>query len=438
MKRRNFIKHATRTAILPAMMQGTGMAAFAKSPLMRALYGDLEENDRVLVLIYLGGGNDDLTSVVPIDQFDRLNKARPDVILPENSLLSLDGVSNLKLHPSLGGLRNLYGEGQLGIIQNVGYPNQSFSHFRSTDIWMTGADADELLPTGWLGRYLNSEYPNYPIEYPNPEVPDPLAIEIGYNLSVAFQGPVTGMGMVVGDPEWFYRLVNDVDEPTPNTLAGEKLKYIRLITKQSQVYGEVIKNAASKHYRVTAQSNYPDNELGEQLRIVARLIAGGLQTRLYMVSLNGFDTHDAQVLGSDHILGEHANLLRILGSSVEAFMKDLQFLNIQDRVMGATVSEFGRRIISNASLGTDHGAAAPMFMFGNSIKGGIYRPNPVIPENPGVEDNLEMKVDFRSVYGSILQNWFCVNDNILQSSLPVDREIIPFIDESACLRTSKE
>ncbi|MBK8506368.1 MAG: hypothetical protein IPL46_31710 [Saprospiraceae bacterium] len=307
MKRRNFIKHATRTAILPAMIQGTGMAAFAKSPLMRALHEDLEETDRVLVLIYLGGGNDGLNSVIPVDQYDRLSKARPDVILPENSLLNLDGVSEVKLHPAMSGLRNLYGEGKLGIIQNVGYPNQSYSHFRSTDIWMTGADTDELLPTGWLGRYLNAEYPNYPVEYPNPEVPDPLAIEIGYNLSVAFQGPVTGMGMVVGDPEWFYRLVNDVDETTPNTQAGEKLKYIRLITKQSQVYGEVIKNAASK---VTTQSTYPDNELGEQLRIVARLIAGGLKTRLYMVSLNGFDTHDAQVLGSDHRLGEHANLCR--------------------------------------------------------------------------------------------------------------------------------
>jgi uncharacterized protein (DUF1501 family) len=433
MKRRNFIKHATRTAILPAMMQGTGMAAFAKSPLMRALYEEAEETDRVLVLIYLGGGNDGLNSVVPIDQLDRLSKARPDVLLPENSLLSLDGVSDLRLHPALGGFRNLYDDGKLGIIQNVGYPNQSFSHFRSTDIWMTGADADELLPTGWLGRYLNAEYPNYPVEYPNPEVPDPLAIEIGYNLSVAFQGPVTGMGMVVGDPEWFYRLVNNVDETTPNTQAGEKLKYIRLITKQSQVYGEVIKNAASK---VTTQSNYPDNELSEQLRIVARLIAGGLQTRLYMVSLNGFDTHDAQVLGSNHTLGEHATLLQTLGSSIEAFMKDLQFLTIQDRVMGATVSEFGRRIISNASLGTDHGAAAPMFVFGNSIKGGIYGSNPVIPENPGVEDNLEMKVDFRSVYGSILQNWFCVNDNILQSTLPADWETIPFISENTCLSTS--
>ena len=434
MKRRNFVRHATRAALLPAMFNGTGMAVFAKSPLMKALYGDLQETDKVLVLIYLGGGNDGLNTVVPVDQFDRLTRARPDVILPENALLGLDGVSDSKLHPSLSGFQYLFNEGKLGIIQNVGYPNQSYSHFRSTDIWMTGADADELLPTGWLGRYLNSEYPNYPIDYPNPDVPDPLAIEIGYNLSVAFQGPSTGMGMVVGDPEWFYQLVNDVEEPTPNTPAGEKLKFIRLITRQSQVYGEVIKNAAAK---VTRQSAYPDNELAEQLRIVARLIAGGLQTRLYMASLHGFDTHDAQVIGSDHTKGEHANLLEILGSSVQAFTQDLDYLGISERVMGATVSEFGRRIISNASFGTDHGAAAPMFVFGDGVNGGIYGSNPILPQVAGVEDNLAMDIDFRSVYATILRNWFCVDESALNSSIGYGGgEVIPFIGESACMSTS--
>ena len=434
MERRNFLKHATRTALIPGLLQGTGLSAFARSPLIRSLYEDLEETDRVLVLIYLGGGNDGLNTVVPIDQYDQLVRARPDVILPKNRLLSLSGVSDLQMHPSLGGFRSLFDQGKLGIIQNVGYPNQNFSHFRSTDIWMTAADAEEVLPTGWLGRYLNTEYPNYPVEYPNPGAPDPLAIEIGYNLSVAFQGPVTGKGMVVADPEWFYQLVNNEQEPVVDSKVGEKLEYIRLITKQSQVYGEVIKNAAA---RVTRQSEYPDNSLANQLRIVARLIAGGLQTRLYMVSIHGFDTHDSQVLASDHTLGEHANLLQNLSSSVDAFMKDLTYLNIQDRVMGATVSEFGRRIISNASLGTDHGAAAPMFVFGNAIAGGIYGANPQIPLNPRVEDNLEMKVDFRSVYGTILKNWFCIDENSLQATLSVDNEqILPFISENACLSTS--
>ncbi len=433
MRRRKFLKHATRTAIIPAMMNGSGMTAFARSPLMRALYEDLEETDRVLVLIYLGGGNDGLNTVVPLDQFDRLSNVRPDVILPENSLLGLDGLSSVKLHPALDGFRSLYNDGNLGIIQNVGYPNQNYSHFRSTDIWMTAAGHDEVLPTGWLGRYLNDEYPNYPVDYPNADAPDPLAIEIGYSLSVAFQGPVTGMGMVVADPEWFYKLVNDVDEPTPDTKAGDKLKFVRLVSKQSQVYGEVIKNAAT---RVTQQREYPDTKLGEQLKIVARLIAGGLQTRLYMVSIHGFDTHDSQVVAGDHTKGEHANLLKELGDAVLAFTKDLKDLQIEDRVMGATFSEFGRRIISNASLGTDHGAAAPMFVFGKHVNGGLYGDNPVIPEQADASNNLEMQYDFRSIYGTLLKNWFCIDENALHSTLTVTGDLPPIIDDVACLSTS--
>ncbi|NND06184.1 MAG: DUF1501 domain-containing protein, partial [Saprospiraceae bacterium] len=359
--------------------------------------------------------------------------ARPDVILPESSLLNLDGVQDAKLHPSLGGFQSLYDEGELAIVQNVGYPEQNFSHFRSTDIWMTGADTNELLATGWLGRYLNNQYPNYPAAYPNEDVPDPLAIELGYNLSVAFQGPVSGMGMVVGDPEWFYRLVNNIDAPVPDTQAGDKLRYVRLVTKQSQVYGEVIKNAASK---ITQQGGYPDTELGEQLKIVARLIAGGLQTRLYMVSLHGFDTHDSQVLNSDHTKGEHANLLATLGDAVRAFRSDLKGLQIEDRVVGATVSEFGRRIISNASLGTDHGAAAPMFIFGKHVEGGILGKNPVIPETPDVEDNLGWEYDFRSVYASLLSGWFCTDSSTLQETINKPHEILPIINPSVCGTTS--
>ena len=434
MKRRSFLRHATRTALIPPMLGGMGVNAMAKSPLISALYNELEETDKVLVLVYLGGGNDGLNTLVPMDQFSKLNSARPDVILPENSLLGLDGVLDLKLHPALTGFRNLYDEGKLAMIQNVGYPDQSYSHFRSTDIWMTASDAHEVIPTGWLGRYLNDEFPNYPQQYPNPDVPDPLAIEIGYNLSVAFQGPVAGMGMVVGDPEWFYQLINNEEEPAPNSKVGDKLSYIRLVRRQSQVYGEVIKNAAEK---VNKQAEYPENELAEQLKIVSRLIAGGLKTRLFMVSLHGFDTHDQQVEVGDHTRGEHADLLQILGSSIEAFQKDLNFLGIQDRVIGSTISEFGRRIISNRSTGTDHGAAAPIFVFGEHVSGGIYGSNPVIPDVPGVEDNLPMETDFRSIYQTILQNWFCVGASGLQNAFTRDFPKIPFVESSPCLSTSR-
>ncbi len=414
-------------------MGGIGLPSFAQSPLISNLYGDLVDTDKVLVLVYLGGGNDGLNTVVPMHDYATLTAARPDLILPESSLLGLSDTSDFKLHPSLTSFRNLYDDGKLGIVHGVGYPNQDFSHFRSTDIWMTAADNDQILSTGWLGRYLNEEYPNYPVEYPNASVPDPLAIEIGYNLSIAFQGPITGMGMVVADPEWFYQLVNNEEEPNVPGKAGDKLDYIRLITKQSQVYGEVIREAAGK---VQQQATYPESELAEQLKIVARLIAGGLQTRLYMVSLHGFDTHDSQVVPSDHLRGEHATLLETLGSSVEAFIKDLRYLGIQDRVLGATVSEFGRRIISNASNGTDHGAAAPLFVFGEHVRGGLYGQSPEIPDNPSVEDNLPMTTDFRSIYTSILQDWFCVEGTHLQATFGQDFPTIPFVANSPCVSTS--
>lgn len=356
MQRRDFLKY--NALFMPSLAGGFGVQAFMNSPFLKAMYNDFVDTDKVLVLVYLAGGNDGLNTVIPLDLYDTLANVRPEVIIPENKLLSLTGVDRVALHPSLGGLRDLYNDGHLSIIQNVGYPDQDYSHFRSTDIWMTAADPDEILSSGWMGRYLNQEYPNFPIDYPNDIMPDPLAIQIGYNLSLAFQGPASAMGMVVGDPNWFYSLVDDVEEQAQDTLSGEKLAYIRLITKQSQVYGQVIKKAAG---RVTTQNNYPtNNALAEQLRIVAKLIAGGLKTRIYMVSLDGFDTHDAQVINNDHTKGEHANLLQALGDGIKAFVDDLRYLGISERVMGMTFSEFGRRVISNSSLGTDHGAAAPL------------------------------------------------------------------------------
>lgn len=432
MHRRDFIKY--NSLFMPSLAGGFGVQAFVNSPFLKAMYSELVETDKVLVLVYLAGGNDGLNTVIPLDLYDTLANVRPEVIIPKNKLLALDGVDRVALHPSLNGLRDLFNEGNLSIIQNVGYPDQDYSHFRSTDIWMTGADHDEILSSGWMGRYLNQEYPNFPIDYPNDTMPDPLAIQIGYNLSLAFQGPASAMGMVVGDPNWFYGLVNGIEEGVPKTLSGEKLAYIRLITKQSQVYGQVIKNAAAK---VSYQNNYPDNNgLAEQLKIVAKLIAGGLKTRIYMVSLDGFDTHDAQVIKNDHTKGEHANLLQVLGDGIKAFMDDLHYLGISDRVMGMTFSEFGRRVISNSSLGTDHGAAAPLFVFGDAIQSGVWGPNPTLPEEIDVEVNLPMHYDFRSIYTTILEDWFCLGPNDLGSIFTSQFQKIPFVVNSPCISTA--
>ena len=385
------------------------------------------EHDRVLVIIYLEGGNDGLNTVVPLDQLSPLSRVRQHVYIPEPELLPLNN-TEVALHPSLTGFRSLYNEGRLGIIQSVGYPEQNFSHFRSTDIWMSASNSNELVTSGWTGRYLDHRFPGYPEAYPNEEVTDPLAVEIGYGASMVFQGPAAAMGMVVSNPDSFYDLVDNVEEPVPDTLAGEKLKYIRLIAKQSELYGEVVKNAASK---VTQQANYPSgNRLAEQLKIVARMIAGGLSTPLYLVRLGGFDTHSNQVDENDHTRGNHANLLSQLDEAVTSFMRDLEYLGADDRVVGMTFSEFGRRIVSNASSGTDHGAAAPMFVFGNEVIGGVLGNNPEIPRDATYEHNLDMQFDFRQIYASMLEQWLGSSEVNRNEVLLRSFDTVPIIGES--------
>ncbi|MEQ9302965.1 MAG: DUF1501 domain-containing protein, partial [Marinoscillum sp.] len=250
--------------------------------------------------------------------------------------------------------------------------------------------------------------------------------ENGYGSSLLFQAPQASMSMVLNDPEFFYSLLNNEEEEAPDTLAGDKLKYIRLIAKQSQQYGRVVTDAAKK---VTHQANYPQTFLAQQLKIVSRLIAGGLKTPLYLVKIGGFDTHDAQVEASDHTTGEHADLLKELNDGIMAFMKDLEMQGTEDRVVGMTFSEFGRRIVSNASLGTDHGAAAPMFFFGNAVRGGVVGDNPVISSNATYDENLEWKFDFRQIYGSILKQWLGASDGQLNGALFGDFEEVPIIGE---------
>jgi len=426
MKRRTFLHRASHAMAVPGLLGSLGFSMPGKSALT-SLLQLAADHDRVLVIIYLQGGNDGLNTVIPLDQLSRLNSVRRHVILPEDKLLPLDN-TELALHPSLGGFKSLFNDGRLGIIQSVGYPEQNYSHFRSTDIWMSASDSKQLVNSGWSGRYLDSQFPGYPEAYPNETVTDPLAIEIGSGASLVFQGPTAAMGMVVSNPDSFYNLVDNIEEPTPNTLAGEKLKYVRLIARQSELYGDVVKQAAAK---VTQQGNYPDgNRLAQQLKIVARLIAGGLQTPLYLVRHGGFDTHSNQVEQDDHTRGSHANLLRSLDQSVTSFMADLKFQGVDDRVVGMTFSEFGRRIVSNASSGTDHGAAAPMFVFGNEVIGGVLGNNPSIPSNATYEDNLEMQYDFRQIYASLLEQWLGSSANNNAQVLLKPFKTVPIIGES--------
>ena len=429
MKRRDFLAKAIPAGvILPSLINGMTFKAFGSSPLISALTAAGEESDHVLVLIQMNGGNDGLNMVVPLDQYSNLFKARSNIILPEKKIIKL-GNYNTGIHPSMKGLGELYKEGKLNVIQSVGYPQPSFSHFRATDIWLTASDSNQVINTGWTGRYLDQEYNGFPTGYPSTSMPDPLAIQIGSFVSPAFQGPGVGMGMAITDPLNFYNLVNGTQDPAPNTNAGKELTYIRQISQQTQQYANVIKAAAGK---VKVQGTYPTgNSLADQLKIVSRLIAGGLKTRIYMVNIGGFDTHAGQVNSGATETGAHANLLLKVSDAIKAFMDDLKTLNASKRVVGMTFSEFGRRIQSNSSGGTDHGAAAPLFVFGDYVQNGVLGKNPIIPGVVTTNDNVPMQYDFRSIYSSILEKWFCVPSTTLESVMLKNFQSLPIISSNA-------
>ncbi|MEJ8841217.1 DUF1501 domain-containing protein [Lacibacter sp. H375] len=412
MKRRDFLQNTIPAAVLPSLVGNYSFRVLGDNPVMAALLNTYVETDRVLVIIQLNGGNDGLNMVIPLDQYSNYYNARSNIAIAQNKVLTLSGTNAVGLHPSMTGLQTLYNNGKLRLVQAVGYPNPNFSHFRATDIWMSAADSDEQLTSGWGGRYLNDQYPNYPVGYPNTTVPDPLGIQIGSSASLAFQGPSVNMGISISSATNFYNLINGIQDPVPATRAGDALQYVRLVAQQANQYSTRISAAAAA---VPTQGTYPtNNTLADQLKIVARLIKGGLKTRVYMVSMGGFDTHSAQT-NTDTSTGNHATLMQRLSDAVKAFQDDLQGLGIEDRVLGMTFSEFGRRIKSNASTGTDHGAAAPMFVFGTKVNPGVSGVNPTIPTTAKVNDNIPMQFDFRSVYSSILQNWFCVDNTTLQT-----------------------
>jgi hypothetical protein len=239
--------------------------------------------------------------------------------------------------------------------------------------------------------------------------------------------------MAVPTDTEFYDLINGITEPEPDTPMGNELTYLRAVARTTNKYATVIEAAAAK---VTQQyTGYPaNNELAAQLKTVARLVAGGLKTKVYMVSTGGFDTHGGQVNAGDTTTGGHAHLLGQLSDAITAFMKDCQLLGVDKQVLGMTFSEFGRRIVSNGSLGTDHGAAQPVFIFGNAAQTGVLGTNPDL-SSTNVESNLPMQYDFRSVYSSILRDWFCVQPSDVSTMLLKNYQYLPFVKNSACGNT---
>jgi uncharacterized protein (DUF1501 family) len=436
MNRRKFLRNGVPAAVtLPSLINGFSINAYsspAANPITRFL-GTQATNDHILVLVQLGGGNDGINMVVPLDQYANYYNARANVAIPQSKVLRLEGYDRAGLHPSMTALQNMYNEGEISVVQSVGYGNQSGSHFRSTDIWMTGdttTDRFRRVRTGWMGRYLESEYPGYPDAYPSDEMPDPLAIQISDYPTLTVQGPLYSMGLSISDPTDVYDFTNPFsDYPLDSAPANKELRYLRVISEKTKIYSDIIRTAYMSSSNL---ATYPENGLARQLAIVARLIRGGLKTRVFTVSLGGFDTHKRQVNPSDTTTGRHAELLRTLSSAIAAFQQDLKLMQLDDRVLGMTFSEFGRRIKSNGSIGTDHGAAAPILMFGKNVNQGVLGTSPDIPSNIDVADNIPFQYDFRSVYASVLERWFCVKQPLLNELLLENYQSLPVIKGAVC------
>jgi uncharacterized protein (DUF1501 family) len=430
MDRRHFLRSASAATIGGFTVQGFS------SPLLQALWNRAAD-DRVLVVIQLYGGNDGLNTVIPLDQYSVLAAKRPHVLIPESQVLPLDLLPGTGLHPSMGGLRQLWENGKLTIVQGVSYPEPNYSHFRATDIYETGAGANQLLNSGWTGRYLNFEYPNYPAGYPNADMPDPLAIRVGGAVGPALQFQGVSMAVSINNTSDPLNLTGNIFiDPVSNQCSGGKLDFVRQVQRQTDLYGNVIEAAASagcNQSPLYPTGNAPGAELAQALKIVAQLICGGLKTRIYWVSAGGFDTHAQQVTADDHTVGTHANLLKGLSDSIHAFQDDLGLLGLEDRVIGMTFSEFGRRIVDNASLGTDHGSAQPMFLFGTKVIHGMMGTNPQIPASATYQTNLAMQYDFRSVYASVLKDWFCLEPGDIDAVLLDTYQPLSIIDPGGCL-----
>ncbi len=428
MKRREFIKRSIPVTTIPMMIGGMPISAIAESENLKQLVNGSDQSDRVLVLIFLDGGNDGINTIMPLDQYDVLMwdgtggiskpMRRPDLMIPENKFHKIN--NNTGLHPQMEDFKNLFNDNKLTFVRNVGYPNPNKSHFRSTDIWNSGSSANEYVTSGWLGRQLSIDHPEYPDNYPNSEFPDPLALTIGRVTSNTCQGPMINMGIAVKNLDNFIE-IKEGDGTVPSTPYGHELEYIRKASKLTNDYLDRVELAAN--LGGNSSINYPEHDLAQQLKITAQLIGGGMKTKIYVARIGGFDTHDNQVINGNPEEGNHSNLLKKLSESVAAFQNDIISRGLENKILTMTYSEFGRRVFQNKSYGTDHGEGGPMFFISPYVNPEYIGNMPSL----AVIDNIEWEHDFRSVYGSVLMDWFGVEESIIKALLYENFEYVPVL-----------
>ncbi|NJB83047.1 DUF1501 domain-containing protein [Wenyingzhuangia aestuarii] len=378
MKRRDFIINSSLASgmlFVPSFLQ-----AFEKIPKNKL-------GHKKLVVIQLSGGNDGLNTIVPYTN-DIYYKKRPKIAISKNDLLRLNGEMGIPSYMSP--LKNLYDKGYLSIINNVGYPNPVRSHFRSADIWQTATDANEYKSTGWIGDYIDVN-----------KLDSHMAIDVDNKLSLALKGKDKS-GIAAFDAKLLYRNSNDpffkkvlnkhhLDEH----LNEENLGYLYKQMIQAESSASYIYQK-SKTYK--SGTKYNSNSFEKQLATTATFINSHLETKVYYVSMGGFDTHVGQN-------NKHKRLMTVLSNGLENFVNDLKANDTFKDTLIMVFSEFGRRVEENAGMGTDHGAANNLFLLTENLKKpGIYNNTPNLAD---LDKNGDVKydVDFRQVYSTVLEKW---------------------------------
>ncbi len=399
------IEIATRREFLAGSVGVVGVGSALPNFLVNSALGApaAPANERVVVALYLNGGHDGASDVVPYAH-DEYHKARPTLRYTEKEVLKLN--AEVGLNPNLKGFKELYDQGKLGVVLGTGYPNFNYSHFLGRKIWETADPAlrskaentgwDSAALHGWLGRYCDLAYQG--------ETDPTLAVRVGGGLDpIAIRGvehpgisfTSTDSFAFTGDRSAPGRtLYNKLNASAPDKGAGN----LQFVTQTA-----TIANASSDKIRELAGNykpkvEYPSSGIANSFRTIAGLINGGLSTRLFYVSQGGFDTHSNQKAGFDRLMTQ-------IDGAVSAFYKDLAGHGNADRVLTFTFSEFGRRVKENASKGTDHGAAQPMFLIGSGVKPGVHGKQPPFDQSTAKSDNFAMQVDFREVYAAILEKW---------------------------------
>lgn len=411
----------TRREFLRAGLKGAGLLAastFVPAFVTRtAAATGASKDSSILVVVQLSGGNDGLNTVVPFGD-DLYARARPTLRLPGDQTLKLN--EHLGLHPSLASLKGEFDAGRLAIVQNVGYPNPNRSHFRSMEIWHTGVDDTKPREVkGWLGRYFDAQCAGADPH----KLPGEIGVSIGKVMPQAFRN-ASNVGLAVSDPETLQwnpsgdtatfakvqeKVFEKINRPGGASLMGgapatggitgtepETLDFLKHTAMNAVVAGDTIRAILKEEKN---KAGYPDSQLAAQLKMVARLIVGDFPSRVYYVAQGGYDTHADQLMN-------HARLLTDFNGSLAAFLGDLRKQKASDRVAVLAFSEFGRRVAENGSRGTDHGAAAPMFVMGDGIRGGLQGDAPDLSDL--VDGDVRHKIDFRQVYASLLDGWLGV------------------------------